>query len=166
MAGAFDHDLTTLVPRRFREFAKGLEFGKLRSVVCVRNRAGTQSVAKRERDVVFAHEIANLVEALVEEAFAMTGKAPARHDRAAARHDACGAVGGQRHMRVANARMDGEIIDALLCLFNQRVLEHLPIKLQGIAADFLQRLIDRHGADRHGRIAHDPVADVVNVATC
>src|SRR5262249_42296837 len=34
----------------------------------------------------------------------------------------------------------------------------------GDAADFFERLIDRHGADGDGRVADDPVADVVDVA--
>ena len=96
-----------------------------------------QAVAERERHVVLAHDVANLVEALVEETLAMPREAPARHDRAAARNDAGDAPGGERHMRETHAGMDGEIIDALLRLFDQRILEHLPVELQGIAAGLL-----------------------------
>src|SRR6185312_4290293 len=59
--------------------------------------------------------------------------------------------------------MDGEIIDALLALLDQRVAEHLPGQVLGLAADLFQRLIDRHGADGNRRIAHDPFADGVDV---
>ena len=59
--------------------------------------------------------------------------------------------------------MDGEVIDALFGLLDQRVLEHFPVELGRVAVDLLQRLIDRHGADRHRGIAHDPAADVVDV---
>ena len=94
----------------------------------------------------------------------MFGETPARHDRAAARDDAGDAVRGQRHIGEAHAGVDREIVDALLGLLDQRVLEHFPIQLQGVAADFFKRLIDRHGADRHAGVANDPVANVVDVA--
>ena len=60
--------------------------------------------------------------------------------------------------------MDGEVIDALLGLLDQRVAEDLPGQLLGDAADLLQRLVDRDGADRHGAVADDPFARVVDVA--
>ena len=60
--------------------------------------------------------------------------------------------------------MDGEIIHALLGLLDQRVLEHFPIELERIAPHLFQRLIDRHRADGHRRIAHDPRANVMDVA--
>ena len=62
-----------------------------------RDRAGAQAVAERERHVVLAHQVADLVEALVEEALLVMREAPLRHDRAAARDDAGDAVGGQRN---------------------------------------------------------------------
>ena len=94
----------------------------------------------------------------------MLGQAPLRHHRAAAAHDAGDALGRQRHMGQPHAGMDGEVVDALLALLDQRVAIDLPRELGGIAADLLQRLVDRHGADRHRRIAHDPFARVVDVA--
>ena len=60
--------------------------------------------------------------------------------------------------------MDGEIVDPLLGLFDQRVAEDLPGQVLGNAADLFQRLVDRHGADRHRGVADDPFADVVDVA--
>ena len=127
-------------------------------------RAGAQAVAQRERHVVLAHDVADLVEVLVEEALLVMRQAPARHDRAAARDDAGDALRGQRHVAEPHAGVDGEVVDALLGLLDQRVLEHLPVELVGLAVDLLQRLVDRHGADRHRRVAQDPAADVVDVA--
>ena len=46
VAGAFDHHLAALVPRNFREFAERLQFGELRAVVGVRDRARPQAVAE------------------------------------------------------------------------------------------------------------------------
>ena len=60
--------------------------------------------------------------------------------------------------------MDGEIINALFGLFNQRIGEDFPCQVLGHAADLFQRLIDGHSADGDGRIADDPFAGVVNVA--
>src|SRR5690606_22161868 len=72
--------------------------------------------------------------------------------------------GGQRHEGQAHAGVDGEVVDALLRLFDQGVAEHLPGQVLGHAADLLQRLVDGHGADRDRAVADDPVADVVDVA--
>ena len=94
----------------------------------------------------------------------MVRQAPLRHDRAAARDDAGHAVGGEVDVAEPHAGMDGEIIDALLALLDQRVLVALPVELDGIAVDLLQRLVDRHGSDRHRRVAQDPFAGVVDVA--
>ena len=94
----------------------------------------------------------------------MLGQAPLRHHRAAAAHDAGDPACRQRHMRQPHAGVDGEVVDALLALLDQRVAIDLPVELGRIAAHLLQRLVDRHGADRHRRIAHDPFARVVDVA--
>jgi hypothetical protein len=53
-------------------------------------------------------------------------------------------------------------LDALLALLDQRVLVDLPVELDGIAVDLLQRLINGDGADRHRQVAHDPFARVVD----
>ena len=129
VAGAFDHHLAALLPGDLRELAQRLQLGELRAVVGVGDRAGAQAVAERERHVVFAHDVADLVEALVEEALLVPRQAPLRHDRAAARNDAGDAVGGERHVGEPHAGMDGEIVDALLALLDQRVLVALPVEL-------------------------------------
>ena len=59
--------------------------------------------------------------------------------------------------------MDGEVIDPLLRLFDEGVAINFPGQFLGAAADFFERLINRHGADGHGRIANDPFARGVNV---
>ena len=60
--------------------------------------------------------------------------------------------------------VDGEVIDALLALLDQRVFVALPVELHRIAVHLLQRLIDRHRADRDGCVADDPFTRGVNVA--
>ncbi len=59
--------------------------------------------------------------------------------------------------------MDGEVVHALLGLLDQGVAEQLPGQVFGDAIDLLQRLVDRHRADRHRRVADDPLAGFVNV---
>ena len=88
VARAFDHDLAALFPGGLGQFTKGFQFGELGGVVGVGVGAGAEAVAEREADVVFAHDVADLVEALVEEALLVVGQAPAGHDAAAAGDDA------------------------------------------------------------------------------
>ena len=133
VAGALDHHLAALAPRDLRQLAERFEFGELRAVVGVRDRAGAQPVAERERHVILAHQVADLLEALVEEALLVARQAPLRHDRAAARHDAGDAVRGERHVGEPHAGVDGEIVDALFALLDQRVLVDLPVELDRIA---------------------------------
>ena len=94
----------------------------------------------------------------------MVRKAPLGHDRAAAAHDPGHAFGCHRDIGEAHAGVDGEVVHPLLSLLDQRVAEDCPGQLLGHPADLLQRLIDRHGADRHGGVADDPFAGVVDVA--
>src|SRR6202030_3203613 len=101
----------------------------------VADRAGAQAVAEREAHVIFAHQVANLVEALVQEALLVMRQAPLGHDRAAARNNAGDAVGGEVDVAEPHAGVDGEVIDALLALLDQRVLVALPVELDGIAVD-------------------------------
>jgi hypothetical protein len=146
------------------EFAQRVELGELRRVVGIRDRAGAQAVAQRERHVVLRQQLADFLEMRVEEILLVMREAPFGEDRAAAADDAGDALGGQRNMREPHAGMDREIIHALLALLDQRVAIDLPGEVFGDAADFLQRLIDRHRADGHRRIADDPFADGVDVA--
>ena len=90
-------------------------------------------------------------------------QAPLGHDRAAARDDARHPVRRHRNERQAHAGVDGEVVHALFGLLDQRVAEDLPGQFLGLAVDLFQRLVDRHGADRHGRVADDPLARFMDV---
>src|SRR5947209_7115159 len=129
MAGAFDHDLAAFVPGDLGQFAERFQFGKLRAVVGIRDRTGAQTVAERERHVVFAHQVADLVETGIEEAFLVMRQAPLRHDRAAARNDAGDAVGGEVDVGQPHSGVNSEVVDALFALFDERVLVDFPIQL-------------------------------------
>ena len=152
-----------MLPGDLRQFTQRFQFGKLRFVIRVGNRAGTQAIAERERNVVGGHDFADLAEARVEKTLFMMRETPLGHDRTAATHDSGRAFGSQRNVRQTHAGVNREVVDALFRLFDQRVAKDFPGQLFSFAADFFQRLIDRHGADGHRRVANDPFARGVNV---
>ena len=163
MPGAFDHHLAVVLPGDLRQLAQGAQLGELRLVVRVVDRARPQAVAERERHVVRAHDFADLGEARVEEALLVVREAPLRHDRAAARDDAGHPLRGERDVGQAHPGVDGEVVDALLRLLDQRVAVDLPGERFRPAVHLLERLVDRHRADRHRRVADDPLARLVDV---
>ena len=152
VAGAFVHDLHAALPGARGEFALRLQFGELGVVIGVGDRAGTEAVADREADVIGGHDVADVVPVGVEEILLVVREAPLGHDRAAAGDDAGDATGGHRDVGQADAGMDGEVVDALLGLFDEGVPEDLPGEVFGAAVDLLEGLIDRHGADGDGAI--------------
>jgi hypothetical protein len=163
MAGALDHHLHVVLPGDLGQFAQGFQLAHLRRVVGVVDRTGAQAVAEAEGHVVGLHDVADVLEVGVEEVFLVVRQTPLGQDRAAAADDAGHALGGQRHVAQQHAGVDGEVIDALLGLFDQGVAEDLPGQVFGLAVDLFQRLVDRHRADRHRRVAHDPLARLVDV---
>ena len=90
-------------------------------------------------------------------------EAPLGQDRSAARHDAGHPARGHRDVAQQHAGVDGEVVDALLRLLDQRVAIDLPGQILGPSADLLERLVDRDGADRDGGVPHDPLAGLVDV---
>ncbi len=163
VTGAFDHDLDVVLPGDLRELAQRFEFGKLAFVVRVGNGAGSQSVAQAERDVVRLHDLADLFEVGIGEVLLMMSQTPLGVDRSAARDNTGHPLRRHRHIRQTHAGVNGEIVDALLSLLDERVAENLPGQVFRLAADLFERLIDRHGADRHRGIANDPFASLVDV---
>src|SRR5450830_1290389 len=163
MPRTFDHALHVVLPGNLGQLAEGLQLAELRFVVGVGNRARTQAVAQREADVVGLHDFADFVEMGVEEVLFMVRQAPLGHDRTATGNDPGDALGGHRHVAQQHAGVDGEVVDALLGLFDQGVAEQLPGQVLGHAVDLLQGLVDRHGTDRHRRVADDPLAGFMDV---
>ena len=125
-----------------------IQFGELRFVVGVIQRARTQAVAETEADVVGLHDLADIFEVGVEEIFLVVRQTPFGEDRAAARDDAGHALGGHRHVGEPHPGVDGEVVHALLGLLDQGVAEDFPGQVLGLAVHFFQRLVDRHRADR------------------
>jgi hypothetical protein len=81
---AFDHDLHAVAPGAFGQLADGGELGELRVVGRVGETAGAEPVADGERDVVLAHDLADVVPDGVHEVFACCGEHPLGEQRAAA----------------------------------------------------------------------------------
>ena len=164
MPRPLDHDLAVLIPGDFRQLTEGFQFRELGPVIRISNRARPQAIAQAKAHIVSPADVADFVEVGVEEAFPVMGQAPLRHDGAAAADNAGDPVGCQMDVGQPHARMDREVIHPLLRLFDQRVAEDIPIEVFRHTAHFFQRLIDWHRADGHGTVAHDPFADVVDVA--
>jgi len=163
MARAFDHALHIVLPGDLGQLAEGFQLAELRGVVGVGNRPRTQAIAQREADVVGLHDFADFVEMGVEEVLFVVRQAPLGHDRTTARHNAGHPLGGQRYIAQQHAGVDGEVVHALLGLFDQGVAEQLPGQVFGHTVDLLQRLVNRHGTNRHRRVADDPLAGFVDV---
>ena len=72
--------------------------------------------------------------------------------------------GGQGHVLEANAGVDGEVVNALLGLFDERVAEDLPGQVLGLAVDLFQGLVDGNAAHRNRAVADDPLSGLVDVA--
>ena len=84
VAGALDHDLAALGPGDLGQLAQGAQLGELGLVIGVGDGAGAQAVAQAERHVIGPHDVADVLEMLVEEALAVMRQAPLGHDGAAA----------------------------------------------------------------------------------
>ena len=88
---------------------------------------------------------------------------PLGHDRTAATDDPGGSLRRHRDIRQSYTCMNREIVDTLFSLLDERIAEDLPGEFFSFAANLLQRLVDRHCADWHRRIANDPFACGVNI---
>ena len=71
---------------------------------------------------------------LVSEVFLVVRDTPFSVDRPPSADDACQAVRRVRHKREQKTRVDGEVVDPLLGLFDERVAEDLPSKILSNAA--------------------------------
>ena len=137
VAGAFDHHLHIVLPRNLRQLAEGFELAELGLVVGIGDRAGAHAITQGKRHIVLLANFADFLEAFVEKTFLMVRYAPLGHDRAAAADDTADALGGHGDMTQADAGVDGEIVDPLLGLLDERVAEKLPRQVFRIIADLL-----------------------------
>ena len=163
VAGAFDEHLHVLLPGAEAEFAHHLQLAELGLVVGVVGAARTQPVADADRDIVLGEDVADLVPVGVEEVLFVVVAHPLGHDAAAA-GDAAGETLGHGGKQVfQQSGVDGEVVNALLALFDEGVTVHLPRQLVGLAVHLLQCLVHRHGAHGNGAVADDPLSGLVDV---
>ncbi len=163
VSGTFDESLYVFVPGTGDKFAHGVEFGKLGLVVGVGDTAGTQTVSKGKGNVVLRHDVADVIEMLVEETLPVVYQAPLAHDAAATAHDAAETLVGQVDIVAADAGVDGEVVYTLLTLFDECVLVDFPAQVFHLAVHLFQSLVDGYGANGHRTVAHDPLAGFVDV---
>ena len=62
---AFYHHLHIVLPRALGEFAQGVQFAELGSIVGVLQSAWAQTIAQAEGHIVRFHDVANIVKMLV-----------------------------------------------------------------------------------------------------
>ena len=80
VAWTFDHHLAVVLPRDLGQFTQRFEFGKLRFIIRVGNRAGTQAITQRERNVVGSQDFADVAKARVEKTLFVMRETPLGHD--------------------------------------------------------------------------------------
>ena len=133
VARALDHDLAVVRPGRLRELARAC---RARRTAPRRWRRRSSPAAARRparRRRRSASGSRRSPRSAVEERLPVVREAPLRHDRAAARDDPGDPLRRQRHVGEAHARVDREVVDALLGLLDERVAEDLPRQLLGLA---------------------------------
>src|SRR6266404_3331454 len=109
MTRTFDHYLTVVFPGDLCQLAECFQFSKLRFVIRVGNRAGTQAVAQAKRNVVRRHDLADVSEARVEKTFLMMSETPLGHDRATSTYDPRRPTRSHRDVRKPHAGVYGEV---------------------------------------------------------
>ncbi len=154
---------TSYLPGLLRQFAQRLQFGKLRRIAGIGHAAGPQPVAQRKADIVLLENLADLVEVLVEQILPVILHHPLGQNRAAAAHDAGNALRRQRHVLHQHAGVDRHVIHALLGLLFDHFQHHVDVEIFH-APHARERFIDRHRADRHGRMRDDGLADLRDIA--
>ena len=88
MARAFHHDLTTFLPSAASQFTENVQFCKLRFITGIGNRSWAKAVAETPRHIVFAEDIAEVLEVSVERILLAVRHHPASNKRTAAAHNA------------------------------------------------------------------------------
>ena len=163
MARAFDNHLHAVFPGDLREFAESVEFAELGGIVRVGERTRAKPVAERYGDVVCREDLADFTEMRVEEVLLVVRHLPEREDGSSAANDAGGTLGRERDVFHQEARVNREVVHALFRLLDERVAEDFPGEVLRPAVHLLERLVDRHCSYRHGAVADNPFAGLVDV---
>ena len=160
-----DECLHVLVPGTGNKLAHGIQLGKLGCIVGIGYTAWAQTIAQRKGYVVLCHDVADIVEVLIEETFLVVIETPLAHDTTATAHDSAETAIGEMHVVTTDAGMDGEVVNTLLALLDEGITEYLPVQILYLAVYLLQSLVDRHGSYWHRAVAYNPFTGFVDVVT-
>ncbi len=61
--------------------------------------------------------------------------------------------------------MDGEVINTLFSLFNERIAEHFPGEVFGNATGLIESLINRNRTNWYRRVTNNPLTCLMNMLT-
>lgn len=109
------------------------------------------------------HDVADVVEVLIEEAFLVVVETPLAHDTTATAHDTAKTAISEMHVVATDAGMDGEVVNTLLALFDEGITEYLPVQILYLAVYLLQSLVDRHGSYWYRAVAYNPFTGFVDI---
>ena len=99
----------------------------------------------------------------VEKTFLVMMETPLGHDGPSPGDDASHAARCMGDEAEENSGMDGEVIDALLGLFNEGIPEQLPRKIFNAPVHLLESLVDRNGPNGNRGVTDDPLTGSMNV---
>ena len=124
VTGSLHHHLHALSPRALGEFTNRRKLSKLRRISRVGKTAGTQAIANGKCHVIAAHDGANTLPTFVHHILSVVNQHPLGQQTSAAAHDANQTILDQRQVLLQNARVNGEVINALLGLMFKRFQNH------------------------------------------
>ena len=87
---------------------------------------------------------------------------PGGENAASPRDDPREALTGEFHVTVQNARVNRHVVDTLFRLLAEGFVEGVPREGLGLF-HLLERLVDRHGSERHGTVAQHRAADAPRI---
>ncbi len=159
MPRTLHHDLHARRTRPAHKFSQNGQFPELCRVARIRQTARTQSVPQRNRHVVLAQNLANLIPARVKRVFRLVVLHPLRHDRPAAGDDPHDALLGERNVRQKESGMKRHEVHALFRLFLYYAQKEFRIHDGDVARRARKRFIDGNRAEGNRRSLEHALPD-------
>ena len=150
------------VARAVDEFSQRIQCGQLGGIRRVGEAARPESIAERVRDVVLAHDGADLVEDLVHRILLAVVDHPFPEQGSAARNDSRHPGTDQRKVFPKKSGVDREVVDPLLRLALDLGQDHVVGQLLDRAAQY--HAVDRHRADGDGAVVDDRLSASLEIS--
>mmetsp|Transcript_18421 Transcript_18421/g.40109 ORF Transcript_18421/g.40109 Transcript_18421/m.40109 type:complete len:256 (+) Transcript_18421:667-1434(+) len=166
MAGSLIHDLDIFFPGTTGESTLSLEFGKLGFIISVVNGSGTKTISDGESNVVLGANIKNLIPMIIRKVLLVVENAPLGMNGSSTADDTSHSFNSHWNIMEQHSSMNGEVIDTLLCLFDQSLTENLPGQIFRDTIDLFQGLVDWYCSDRNGAVSHNPFSCFVDMLSC